>query len=117
MGGHRSQISIKMRIFKLVGLLIASTLFISCAANIPISFLCNEQHVEIYVDEEYIGQGLVNYIVPKGTDYIKVSCRENGIEIYNRNYYVKGKKNQLFELNIPKDYRYSSGQQVKSQVK
>ena len=51
------------------------------------------------------------------TGYIKVSCRENGVEIYNRNYYVKGRKNQLFELNIPKDYRYSSGQQVKPQVK
>lgn len=86
--------------------------FSSCATNIPISILCNEQHVEIYINEEYVGRGLVNYIIPKGTDYINVSCRENGFEIYNRNYYVKGKKHQLFELNIPKDYRYSSGQQM-----
>ena len=105
-----------MKTFKFIGLFITITIFISCATSIPISLLCNEQHIEIYVDEEYVGRGQVNYIVPKGTDYIKVSCRENGVEIYNRNYYVKGKKNQLFELNIPKDYRYSSGQQVKPQI-
>jgi len=62
-----------MRIFKSIGLLMVSTLLISCATSIPISLLCNEQHVEIYVDEEYVGRGQVNYIVPKGTDYIKVS--------------------------------------------
>lgn len=98
-------------------LVLSSTFLVSCATSIPVSFLCNEQHIEIYIDEEYVGRGLVNYVVPKGTDYIKVSCRENGVEIYERNYYVKGKKNQLFELNIPKDYRYSSGQQVKPQIR
>ncbi len=87
--------------------------FSSCATNTPISLLCDEQHLEIYINEEYVGRGLINYVVPKGSNYINVSCRENGIEIYNRNYYVKGKKNQLFELNIPKDYHYSSGQQIK----
>lgn len=106
-----------MKILKLIGLLITSMSFISCATSIPINLLCNEQHIEIYVDEEYVGRGLVNYVVPKGTDYIEVSCRENGIEIYNRTYYVRGKKNRLFELAIPKDYRYSSGQQVKPQIK
>lgn len=88
--------------------------FCSCASSIPINLLCDEQHVEIYVDDEYVGRGLVHYIVPKGNDYINVSCRENGIEVYSRRFYVKGRKNQLYELRIPKDYRYSSGQQVKS---
>lgn len=112
-----------MNITQIIRLLVTSLLVTlsmglsSCATNIPISLLCNEQHIEIYIDEEYVGRGLINYIVPKGTEYINVSCRENGIEIYNRNYYVKGKKNQLFELNIPKDYRYSSGQQIKPQIK
>lgn len=88
--------------------------FCACASSIPINLLCDEQHVEIYVDGEYIGRGLVHHIVPKGNDYINVSCRENGIEIYSRRFYVKGGKNQLYELRIPKDYRYSSGQQIKS---
>ena len=68
-----------MKTFKFIGLFITITIFISCATSIPISLLCNEQHIEIYVDEEYVGRGQVNYIVPKGTDYIKVSCRENGV--------------------------------------
>ena len=88
--------------------------FCSCASSIPINLLCDEQHVEIYVDDEYVGRGLVHYIVPRGNDYINVSCRENGIEVYSRRFYIKGRKNQLYELRIPKDYRYSSGQQVKS---
>lgn len=89
----------------------------SCASSIPISLLCEEQQIEIYVDNEYAGRGLVHYEVPKGNDYINVSCRENGIEVYQRNFYVKGKKNRLFELRIPKDYRYSSGQSVRFQTK
>ena len=89
----------------------------SCASSIPINLSCDEQHIEIYVNDEYAGRGLIHYIVPKGDDYINVSCRENGIEIYSRTFYVKGKKNQLFELAIPKDYRYSSGQQIKPQIR
>ncbi len=92
-------------------------LLFSCTTSIPISLLCSEQDIEIYVNDEYVGRGLINYTVPKGTDYISVSCRDNGVEIYERNFYVKGKKNELFELNIPKNYRYSSGQQVKPQIK
>lgn len=106
-----------MKTVRLIGLLTAGMLLASCVTSTPISLLCNEQHIEIYVDGEYVGQGLVNYVVPKGTEHITVSCKENGIDIYSRNYHVKGKKNQLFELNIPKDYRYSSEQQVKSQIK
>ena len=56
-----------MKTFKFIGLFITITIFISCATSIPISLLCNEQHIEIYVDEEYVGRGQVNYIVPKGT--------------------------------------------------
>ncbi len=88
--------------------------FSSCASSIPVNLSCDEQHIEIYVNDEYVGRGLVHYIVPKGNDYINVSCRENGVEIYSRSFYVKGKKDQLYELRIPKDYRYSSGQSIKS---
>lgn len=100
-----------MKTLRLIGLFLSNIFLGSCATSTQISFLCNEPHVEIYIDEEYVGRGLVNYVVSKKTSYVNVSCRENGIEIYNRNYYVKGKKNQLFELSIPKDYRYSSGHQ------
>lgn len=100
---------------KSVGLFATSTILYSCAVSVPVHFLCNEQHIEIYVDNEYLGRGQVSYKVPKGTDYVNVSCREEGIEVYSRNFYVKGAKNQLFELNIPKNYRYSNGQHIKPQ--
>lgn len=108
-----------MRIHKLKSLLLfpVSILAFSCATSIPISLLCNEQQVQIFVDGEYIGNGLVNYIVPKGTDYILVTCKEKGMEIYRRRLYVKDKKNQLLELTIPKDYRYSSEQTIKPHIK
>ncbi len=91
--------------------------FCSCAGSIPISLLCEEQQIEMYVNGEYAGKGLVQYVVPKGTDYIYVSCRDAGEEVYSRRLYVKGMKNHLFELVIPKDYRYSSGQQVKPRTR
>lgn len=80
----------------------------ACATATPIRLLCNEQHVEIYVDDEYIGRGMVDYVVPKGQEYIQVSCREEGQEIYSRRLYIKSRKGDLIELQIPKDYRYSS---------
>lgn len=86
----------------------------SCASTTPINFLCNEEHIEIYVDDEYVGRGLVHYIVPKNQDYVNVSCRQEGLEVYSRNFYVKGKKNQLLELNIPQDYRYSDDKVIKA---
>lgn len=91
---------------------------ISCASSTPINLMCDEQQIEIYIDDEYVGRGLVNYTVPKGQDYVNVSCRDNGIEVYSRSLYIKDKKNQLIELTIPKDYRYSSGQSIiKSKIK
>lgn len=80
----------------------------ACASSTPIILSCNEQHIEIYADGYYLGRGYVNYVVPKGQNSVEISCRENGIEIYSRKFNVKGMKNYLFELNIPKDYKYSS---------
>lgn len=90
-------------------LLFASVfLLISCSSSKVLGFYCEEQQVDIYVNDEYVGRGLVNYQVPKSMESVKVSCWQDGDEIYTRTFYVKGKKGQLFELNIPKDYRYSS---------
>ena len=80
----------------------------SCASSFPVHFLCNEKHVEIYIDDQHIGRGQVSYTVPKGTETIRVSCRDNGIEIYSREYYVKDRKTQLIEITIPMNYRYSN---------
>lgn len=96
-----------------IGILFSS-LFVSCASSFPVHLLCDERDVEIYVDDQHIGRGQVSYTVPKGIETIKVSCRNGGIEVYSREYYVKDKKNQLLEISIPKDYHYSSGKFIKS---
>ena len=54
-----------MKTFKFIGLFITITIFISCATSIPISLLCNEQHIEIYVDEEYDGEDRLTILFPK----------------------------------------------------
>lgn len=83
-------------------------LSISCSTSKTIGFNCEEQQVEIYINDEYVGRGLVYYKLPKSTETVKVSCMQDGKEVYTRTFYVKGKKGQLFDLQIPQDYRYST---------
>lgn len=70
--------------------------------------MCQEREIEIYVDNEYLGRDLVYYTIPSGRQYIEVSCRQNGIEVYNRRINVESRNGELIELQIPKNYRYSS---------
>lgn len=80
----------------------------SCSAAKTIALSCLERQIEIYVDDEYLGRDLVYYTVPKGREYIEVSCRENGMEVYHRRINVKDRNGNLIELQIPKNYKYSS---------
>lgn len=70
--------------------------------------ICQERQVEIYVDDEYLGRDIVYYTVPKGREYIVVSCRDNGMEVYRRRINVKYSNDAVIELQIPKNYKYSS---------
>lgn len=80
----------------------------SCSTSKTIGIHCEEQQVEIYINDEYVGRGLVYYKLPKSMESIKVSCMQDGKELYTRTFYVKGKKGEVFDLQIPKDYRYSN---------
>lgn len=80
----------------------------SCSSSKTIGLSCQERQIEIYVDDEYLGRDLVYYTVPKGREYIEVSCRENGMEVYHRRINVRDRKGTLIELQIPKNYKYSS---------
>lgn len=80
----------------------------SCASTKTIGLTCQERQIEIYVDEEYLGRDLVYYTVPKGREYIEVSCRDNGMEVYHRRINVKDRNGKLIELQIPKNYKYSN---------
>lgn len=95
---------------RIIYFVIGVSTFTSCSTSKEISFLCDDEQIEMYINDEYAGKGLVKVTVSGNTENVKVSCRENGMEIYSRTFYVKNKdKEQLYELSIPKDYRYSSG--------
>ena len=87
-------------------LFVAITFTPSCSTTKTIGLTCQERQIEIYVDDEYLGRDLVYYTVPKGREYIDVSCRENGVEVYHRRINIKNHKNTLIELQIPKNYKY-----------
>lgn len=87
---------------------LGATNIISCSSTKTIALSCQERQIEIYVDDEYLGRDLVYYTVPKGHEYIEISCRDNGIEIYHRRIYVKSRNGNLIELQIPKNYKYSN---------
>lgn len=80
----------------------------SCSSTKIIGLTCQERQIEIYVDNEYIGRDLVYYTIPNGREYIEVSCRDNGMEVYHRRINVKDKKGALIEIQIPKNYKYSN---------
>lgn len=88
--------------------LILATTLLSCSSTKTFSFYCQERQIEIYADNEYLGRDLVHYTVSKDREYIEISCREEGVEIYNRRINVKDRKGSLIELQIPKNYKYSS---------
>ena len=78
-----------------------------CSSQKILAFYCQESQIEIYADGKYLGRDLVRYTVPKGRDYVEVSCRNGGVEVYSRRYYVKGGNNSLIEIQIPRNYKYS----------
>lgn len=80
----------------------------SCSSTRTVALMCKERHIEIYADDQPLGRDLVRYTVPKGQKYIEVSCRDNGVEVLHRTINVEDKNNTLIELQIPKNYRYSS---------
>lgn len=95
-------------------LLCVSLLLISCKTNTTTCFMCNEEDVLMYVDDECIGSGMVYYpFIPKGTKRIEVTARKNGIEVYRRVLNAKQIKGKLIEIGIPNDLKYSSNGNVK----
>lgn len=83
----------------------------SCASLTSVSFLCNESDVQIYVNDDYVGEGLVSYTFPKTVSTAEVICKRNGNVIYTQTYSIKGRNRNLIEIQIPKDLFYSSDRQ------
>lgn len=93
----------------------ATILATSCSSTqTTVSFLNDDKDVQIYVNGEYVGTGLVSYTFPKEVTTADVECKRNGSVIFTRSYNIKGLNNRLLELNIPNDLFYSSDRQIKS---
>lgn len=89
--------------------IVPEILAVSCSTPAKtFAFSCQERQVEIYVDGQYLGRDLVYYTLPKGQRYIEVSGQEGGIEVYNRRIDTQNRKGNLIEIQIPKNYKYSS---------
>jgi len=100
---------IAAKLIKVLSIIVSAFLVTSCSAPRNLVLSCQESHIEIYVDGQFIGRELVNYTVPKGQMYVVVSCHDNGIEVYSKKVYTDDlKRGNLIELQIPKNLKYSN---------
>ena len=103
-----------MKVHKFLSGLTFILLFVSCSSTTSVSFLCNKDDLQIYVNDDYVGTGLVHYVAPKDVTTANVECKKNGVTIFTRNYYIKGHNNELFDIIIPESNTYSSDRQFHS---
>lgn len=89
-------------------------LLASCASTTTVSFMCDNQDLEIYVNDNYVGTGLVTYVVPKRVSVAEVCCKKNGIDVLKRSYDLHGLNHKLIELKAPTNMGYSSGSMIHS---
>ena len=96
---------------KIKKLVIICTLTIlgACASPTRLNFSCDDPTIDIYVDGEYVGKSLVNYVFPNSKQTVVVSCYEGGKEVYRRTFRKDGHvNNELIDLQIERNYQYSS---------
>ena len=87
----------------------------SCGTSATIvSFLCQQEDLQIYVNNEYVGYGLVHYTAPKEVTTAEVECKRDGITVFSRSYYIKGHNRELFDIVIPNYNSYSSNKMIRS---
>ena len=83
-------------------------LLCGCSKNTTISFLCEDYNVDIYVNGNFIGNGLVTYNITETDEIVSVSCRNQDDIVLQRNFDVNLSRGQLIELNVPNKQRYSN---------
>ena len=94
--------------------IVVSLTFTACASSTSVSFLCENEDLQIFVNDECVGKGLVRYTAPKGVTTADVECKKDGITIYSKSYYIKGYNNALFDIKVPNYNSYSSDRQIHS---
>lgn len=82
----------------------------ACASPTRLNFSCDDPTIDIYIDGEYAGKSLVNYVFPNSKHDVVVSCFEDGKEVYHRTFSKEGHiNNELIDLQIERNLQYSSG--------
>ena len=96
----------KIKILVVLG---ALTLMGGCASPTRINFSCDDPTVDIYIDGEYAGKAVVNYVFPRSKQEIVVTCYDEGKEVYRRTFNKEGRmNNELIDLQIQQNLQYSS---------
>lgn len=90
------------------------SLLTTCAETKSVAFLCQQEDLQIYVNQEYVGTGLVYYKVPPNVRTAHVQCWKDGEIVYERNYDIRKSNRRLFDIHIPNYQTYSSDLQIHS---
>lgn len=99
----------KDKIKKLV-IICALALLGACVSPTRLNFSCDDPTIDIYIDGEYAGHTLVNYVFPSSKQEILVTCYEDGNEVYHRTFSKSGRvNNELIDLQIERNLQYSTG--------
>ncbi len=97
---------------KIKKLIIVSALALlsACVSPTRLNFSCDDPTLDIFIDGEYAGKALVNYVFPNSKQDVVVSCYDGTREVYRRTFSKEGRvNNELIELQIEQNLQYSSG--------
>lgn len=82
----------------------------ACVSPTRLNFSCDDPTIDIYIDGEYAGKALVNYVFPNSKQDVVVSCYDGSKEVYRRTFSKEGHiNNELIDLQIEQNLQYSSG--------
>lgn len=99
--------NIRYLLLPVVGLFM---LLVGCVSPARVNFSCDDPTVDIYIDGEYAGKALVNYVFPNSKQDVVVTCYDDGREVYRCTFSKEGRlNNELIELQIQHNLQYSSG--------
>lgn len=88
----------------------ALALLSACVSPTRLNFSCDDPTLDIFIDGEYAGKALVNYVFPNSKQDVVVSCYDGTKEVYRRTFSKEGRvNNELIELQIEQNLQYSSG--------
>lgn len=82
-----------------------------------VAFQCDRQDIQLYVNDQLIGSGQGIYTTEPGEERVHLSCRENGIEVYSKDYQLGKYSSVYYEVTIPKNLQYNTSRSIKPKSK